>query len=68
MAGSLNDALAITVPGTIEAHEEGVLVISVPPGFIFEAEEMAETVVRVVDAFGADTDWQEIVVRVGPGS
>ncbi len=67
IAGSLNDALAVTCPEFPSVQEAGILIISVPPGFIFEAEEMAETVVRVVDAFGADTDWQEIVVRVGPG-
>jgi hypothetical protein len=61
-----NDALAITVPSLPKTREDGILIISVPPGFIFEAESIAETVVYVVDAFGMTTDVEEITVRVGP--
>lgn len=67
-AGSLNDAIAVTMPEPGNVSTGNVLVISLPPGFIFEFTDTIETVVRVVDAFGADTDWQEIIVKVNPGS
>ncbi|MEE8373901.1 MAG: hypothetical protein V3R87_09290 [Dehalococcoidia bacterium] len=67
-ANSENDALAVTSPAIPEIKTEGVLIVSVPRGFIFESADVAETYVKVVDAAGADADVQVILVRVGPAS
>ena len=61
-----NDSLVVTSPAFPEAQSTTLLFISVPPGFVFEADRAAETVVRIVDAFGADTDVFEIIVIVDP--
>ncbi|MFC2038655.1 hypothetical protein ACFLUG_02680 [Chloroflexota bacterium] len=65
-AGSLNDSLAITPFQKNEVSNGQILIISIPAGFIFESEEAAETIIRVIDAYGLDTDYVDITVRVSP--
>ncbi len=67
-AVSGNNAVATTSPNAPDFHNgDGLLIISAPAHFDFEAPGIVKTIVKVFDAAGATKDFKEITVKLGSG-